>query len=232
MEQYVLSNKSPHFILKPFYKSFQSNDNYQMEQGIETPIKRYYFQPKLVKNYSDSFSLFLKTSGENLYSIIEGDAHLREIAGDFFKEYKLDFVFDIDKKKFLIQKRIGNIVYNWTLTMTPDTFQRLIYYLAAIYSNNNSVLLFEEPEAHSFPPYISMIGELIGKKAENQYFISTHSPYVYQSIVSNTNKDDLAVWALSYSKGQTKMVQLTEKQIGETLSDGVDVFQNIERYTK
>ena len=50
-----------------------------------------------------------------------------------------------------------------------DTLQRMIFYKAAIESNQNSVLIFEEPEAHSYPPYISKITQEIINSEQNQH---------------------------------------------------------------
>ncbi len=227
------SNINPN-MLEPYFRMISEIGNsYRYDDRIlrfADKIKKYDF--KGIKEYSDKYSLFLLRNGENLYTILEMNEYLRDVAGDFFEEYNMQFIMISGESKFVIQRKMGKVVYQLPLLMTPDTFQRLLYYLAAIYSNSNSVLLFEEPEAHSFPPYIAMICELIAKKPENQYFISTHSPYVYQSIVSKTDKTNLGVWALSYSNDQTQMVQLTEKQVSETLGEGIDIFSNIERYTK
>ena len=76
-----------------------------------------------------------------------------------------------------------------------DSLQRLIFYKAAIDSNKDKVLCFEEPEAHTFPPYISNIVNDIISDESNQFFITTHSPYVISSMLESAG-DDLAVYVV------------------------------------
>jgi len=50
-------------------------------------------------------------------------------------------------------------------------------------------LIFEEPEAHSFPYYTKYLAERIAlDKNNNQYFISTHNPYLLLSILGKAKK--------------------------------------------
>ena len=72
------------------------------------------------------------------------------------------------------KKGIFLIPYN----SMADTLQRVIFFKAAIASNHDAVLLFEEPEAHSFPPYITHITQEMMYRKDNQYFIATHSPFI------------------------------------------------------
>ena len=52
---------------------------------------------------------------------------------------------------------------------TADTLQRIIFFKTAITSNTDSVILFEEPEAHSFPPFMSHITQEMIYKKDNQF---------------------------------------------------------------
>src|SRR5690606_5112424 len=84
--------------------------------------------------------------------------------------------------------------------LVSDTLKRLFFYKAAIETNRGSVLIFEEPEAHMFPPYISKFtADVMFDKNKNQYFISTHSPFVINDFMENL-KDDLNVYLVDYKK--------------------------------
>ena len=93
-----------------------------------------------------------------------------------------------------------------------DTLQRIIFYLAVVETNKDSSIILEEPETHSFPPYTKLLAERIADDASNQYFITTHSPYLLQSIIEKTKLDDLNLCLTYFEDYQTK-IKIPEKRI-------------------
>lgn len=58
---------------------------------------------------------------------------------------------------------------------------------------------FEEPEAHTFPPYISiLVNDLIASE-DNQSFITTHSPYVMSALLSGIYTKNSVISRQRYS---------------------------------
>ena len=110
-----------------------------------------------------------------------------------------------------------------------DTLQRIIFFKTAIASNTDSVILFEEPEAHSFPPYIVHITQEIIHSRSNQFFISTHSPYIVNDFLENCIQD-LSIFTSDLKNGETVIKRLSEKELDEVYQYGVDLFMNNERY--
>lgn len=110
-----------------------------------------------------------------------------------------------------------------------DTLQRVIFYKSAIISNNDSILLFEEPEAHSFPPYMSHITQEIIHKTDNQFFIATHSPFILNNLLENA-RSELSVYMVDYKDKQTVLNRLSDDTLHEVLQYGVDLFTNSESY--
>ncbi len=142
----------------------------------------------------------------------------------------------VSERKFEIQKQVDDLVYNYPYSLIADTLQRIIFYLAAIESNDDAVLLFEEPEAHSFPVYVSKLGRRIVESRNNQFFIDTHSPYLITEILETMLTDDaqageLAMFAAYYEDHQTKVHQLSDEEIRSIRADGIDVFYNMKRFT-
>jgi predicted ATPase len=124
-----------------------------------------------------------------------------------------------DENKFII-----------SLDLLADTLLRLIFYKAAIASNKESILLFEEPESHMFPPYIAKLTtDIIFDENNNQYFIATHSPYVLNEFIEEAQKD-LAIYLVDYDKGETIVKRLTDEQVSEIAQYGIDLFFNLESY--
>jgi AAA15 family ATPase/GTPase len=194
----------------------------------EALIKRYNFVKDV--QYKKSHSKYLiPPYGTNLLTIIENYPTLKAQVISFFTENNLEIVFDKSSQSIKIIQRNGNDVFLIPYNSIADMLQRLIFYMAAILSNNNSILLFEEPEAHSFPPYMShFIQEMIYKN-DNQYFVATHSPFVLNDLVENSI-ENLAVYIVYFEDNQTKVKNLTKDDLHSVLQDGVDLFTNSESF--
>jgi hypothetical protein len=164
--------------------------------------------------------------------IIENIPKLKEEIANLFEEYNLNLVFDKSSQELKITKPPQNgeiflIPYN----SIADTLQRVIFYKTAIASNQNSVLIFEEPEAHAFPPYISHITHEIIDSKTNQFIISTHSPYVLNDFLENA-RDELSIFMVDYKNGETVANKLTKKDLDDIYSYGIDLFTNYETFLK
>jgi predicted ATPase len=88
------------------------------------------------------------------------------------------------------------------------------------------VILFEEPESHSFPPYVRELALKIVESLDNQFFITTHSPHLFTTIVEETAPNDLAVFLTYFEDYETKFKKLETEDINEILNYGVDIFFN------
>ncbi len=196
---------------------------------FETDIRKYVFKANLDSKRSHSRYL-IPPYGNNIFSVIEKDDRLKKEVASLFSEYRLNLVFDRASQSLKIMQSEGQgeiflIPYN----SIADTLQRIIFFKTAVASNDDAVLLFEEPEAHSFPPYISHVTQEIIHKKNNQYFIATHSPFILNDFLENS-REELAVYMVNYENHETKLRQLTEKELHEIYQSGVDLFTNSESY--
>lgn len=205
-------------------------DESRQNKPYTSAIKKYYFNPN-VDFVNNNNEFLIPPYGQNLHSIIEKNSELfNEIAG-FLEEYKLDVLFDPEKIQFEIQKRVGRISYKYPYSLLADTLQRIIFYLTAIRTNQDSLLLFEEPETNSYPPYIKFLAEEIAN-SENRFIISTHSPYLLNNIIENVAFEDLSIYITYLEDYQTKLKELSEEEIREITDDYIDIFYNLERFLK
>jgi predicted ATPase len=199
--------------------------------GIENPIRRYEFREGV--EYGDLYASYLKSSSENLYTIVQGNPNIREWINSFYEEFGLEFLMDYSSRTFEIQKKEKGIVYKIPFELTPDTFRRMLFHVAAIYSNKNATILLEEPESHSFPPYVKELSELIKTDKNNTYFITTHSPYFFNSMVEDSEKvKDISFFHVYYEDYQTKIKKLTQKELDNISGSGADVFFNIDSFIR
>lgn len=176
-------------------------------------------------------NFLLSPSGDNLLAILLTNKELKTIVSEIFNKFGLRLVLKPQEKKIEILKQYEDVFISLPYSLASDTLQRIIFYLAAVYSNKNSILTFEEPESHAFPYYTKYLAELIAlDKNNNQFFISTHNPYFLLSVLEKSQKDDVAVFITFFEKYQTKVKILSEKEKEEILDGKIDVFFNIERF--
>ncbi len=197
--------------------------------------KKYVYRTSQPHDKEYQYSFLMPPAGWNLLEVVQQNPLLRKQIVELFKPYHLQLVLRVKEHKFEIQKNINDFIYNYPYSSIADTLQRIIFYLAAIESNDDSVLLFEEPEAHTFPVYTTMLGQKIAESRNNQFFVATHSPYLLTEIIENLvpqeRGQELAIFLAYYEDYQTKIYQLTDEEVGEIRRDAIDVFYNLSRYT-
>jgi AAA15 family ATPase/GTPase len=196
-----------------------------------TVVKRYIFE-SLVSHKNPASAFLNPPYGDNLYAILENNPKIYEEATHFFSKYGLDLLIDTESNKLDVQKRVGNRVYKIPYSLAADTLQRIIFHLAAIETNNDSVLLFEEPEAHAFPKYISLFANKVIVNKENQFFIATHSQYLLTPFIEQCPQEDLAIFICTYEDYETKVRALSKKEIANIMETGIDLFYNLSAFEK
>jgi AAA15 family ATPase/GTPase len=172
--------------------------------------------------------------GENLFEVLGTNKGLQVMAADLFKPYNLSLLFDTLENDFKVAKTLDhNIIFSIPFSQIADTLQRLLFYLVAININRESVLTLEEPESHMYPPYISKLtAEMIHDDRQNQFFLTTHSPFVLNDIMENLGKEEYAIYAVGYKNetGETVVRRITDAEIDEIYQYGIDLFFNLENY--
>ncbi|MCR5890203.1 AAA family ATPase [Hymenobacter sp. J193] len=198
-------------------------------------IRSYVFakNAQIMKEHFDDY--LYPSTGDNLAQIIRVNHILRREISKMFDVYGLKLLLRVDERRLEVVKDLEGIIYSYPYSSIADTLQRIIFYLAAIESNKDSVILFEEPEAHSYPQYVSMLGKRIAQSRNNQFFVATHSPYLLTEILEQMLPDEeqareLAIFVAYYEDYQTKVKQLSDEEVRAIRGDSVDVFYNMARY--
>lgn len=93
------------------------------------------------------------------------------------------------------------------------------------------MIILEEIEAHSYPPYISKVTNCILDDESNQYFITTHSPYVVNDFLEKKDKD-VAIYLVDLQDGKTIVRKLSDNELEEVYDDGIDLFFNGDMFLK
>jgi AAA15 family ATPase/GTPase len=194
------------------------------------PLKFYKFE--VIKEfYRQESEFLLPPFAANLLAILLTRKDLRKLVKQIFDTYGLRIVLKPQENKIEVQKELEDIIISHPYSLVSDTLQRIIFYLAAIETNENSALVFEEPESHAFPYYTKFLAERIAlDQNKNQYFISTHNPYLLLSILEKAQKGEVAIFITYFEDYQTKVKILSEKELEEIMGMGIDIFFDIERF--
>jgi AAA15 family ATPase/GTPase len=204
----------------------------ELGQRYLADIKKYSFQKSIVYS-SGKYDSLETPNGDNIFGVINTHIAIKKEIEELFLAYKLELAYDQREQKFIILKRISSGIFSIPYELVADTLQRLIFFKVATLSNKNSILLFEEPEAHMFPPYISKFtADVMYDEGKNQFFIATHSPFVLNDFMENLKSDSLSIYVVGYKKetGETIIRKLSESELNEIYQYGIDLYFNLENY--
>ncbi len=217
----------------------KSNElNYKLHQGrkfellnLELPqthrILPFYLTAKKALYQIENGSYLEPPYGLNLTQVIFNNDFLIEQLYDLLMPFGLEATISEDESQFFLRKSIDKFkskLINFDLL--AETYKRFLFYLAAIQTNKESTLLFEEPESKSFPTYISSLAnEIID--SSNQFFIVTHSPYLYDQLISTVPKEEINILKVGFEDYSTTVKEIAYKDYAELNKLGVDVFFNL-----
>jgi hypothetical protein len=132
--------------------------------------------------------------------------------------------------RLTLTKELDGIVFPIPYSSSSETLRRMVFYQLALDTNSNQVIVLDEPEAHAFPPFTKRFSEQIASDDRgNQFFLTTHSPYLLDSLLSKTPAPDLNVVLCRMEGFETKAYPLNEAQIGKLMEWSMDAFFNFDR---
>ena len=197
--------------------------------NMRDTVKKYDFRVSS-KPQETEHSFLQSPFGSNLLYVLELMPELRKEYAQWFRQYGLRLVLDTATQSLKVQKdKSEDEVFQLPYSSVADTLQRIIFYKTAVASNQNSVLLFEEPEAHAYPPYIVEFTQEVIRSLTNQFFVVTHSPLIVEEFLTDAI-DDLGIFLVDFKDGQTSVRPLTTDEIYEVRKYGIDLFFNNEAY--
>jgi AAA15 family ATPase/GTPase len=171
----------------------------------------------------------------NMIEVIRSRKELMEALQSLLSRLNLNLVLDITGLTIRLETTtpVGEGVRE-TLYLPysalSESLQRIIFYTAIVLGNKNMAVALDMPEAHMHPPHVKKLAELIARDENNQYFITTYSPYFLMSLIEKTPKDELNVFLTYKDRNETKVKTLANEQIEEVLDMDVDVFFNLDKF--
>lgn len=199
-------------------------------------VYRYTFSIGRNINEAVTYKHLQSPFGENLFLMLREHHQLRKAVNDVLGDYGLRLLIDKTKNELRLLKSIDeDSIFQLPYTLLADTIQRLIFFQTAVNTNKEAVLLFEEPEAHMFPPYIGrFMSDMMYDGNNNQFFIATHSPFILNDLMEDLEAKELSIYAVGYKNdtGETAIRRLADEEITEIYQYGIDLFFNLESFLK
>jgi predicted ATPase len=170
--------------------------------GVNTTNKFYEYKRR--KNFQPFGFSFLKSPfGENLPQLLVSNNKLKKWVSDFLRSKGYRLQLKPVENEILISKEVDDELYSYSYHTISETLQRVIFIYTAIETNKDATLLFDEPEANTFPFYTKFIAELIGLSEQNQFFITTHNPYLLTNLIQKTPASELNLCITEMNNYQT-----------------------------
>jgi AAA ATPase domain len=199
------------------------------DQG-KAPEASYYLFNNSVPGGAQSNGRLLSPFGENLLHLLYTSKEARQTASGFFGPTGFRLNVDFTDKRLRVSKLTDDVLISFPYTACSETLRRMVFHHLAIDTNKDAILVFDEPEAHAYPPYTKILAEKIALDDRgNQFFLTTHSPYMLDSLISKTPAEDLNVILCRMEDFETKAYVMTEEQKAQILDWSMDAFFNFDR---
>src|SRR6266480_1968200 len=234
----ALTFKAPQFefIAKQQKQGSTETKSYLLDQAGNTSswinlqygIKYYRFKPA-GQTTTQAFGALQPPYGVNLTSVLYTNKSLRRRVSDLFRTRNFRLEIKPVQMELLIAKSVEDELYSFPYESASETWRRLVFYMAVLETNQNSTILLDEPEANTFPFYTAYLAERIALDETNQYFLTTHNPYILSSIVGKTKVKDLAVFVASMENYVTKLKPVSVDGLSKILDYGPDSFLNLDK---
>ncbi len=190
-------------------------------------VRRYIFEN--LENFNQIISPNLNSPfGDNLPQILQNNPGLRKQVSDILRERGFRLLLKPVESEINLAKEVNEELFSYPFQTVSETWKRIIFMLAVLETNQDQVLILDEPEANIFPFFNTQIAETIGLYNTNQFFITTHNPYLLQSLIAKTPRKDLCVFVTRMENFETKVQQMDAEQLSEAMDLGSGIFFNLD----
>ena len=193
--------------------------------GIVPSCKFYRFAP------ASSFPVkaggfLLPPSGANLLSLLLRDPDLAGEVKVLFSEVGLRLGLRAEDNRIDVLTEYGSSNFSHPYHLTSSQLQRLVFHIAALRTNSDSLVVLEDPENRSYSRHEEGLAESIARdELGNQFFVSTSSPYFLKSLLDKAPQEDIAVFVTSTYDYRTRVRQVPQHELA-ALSHGDDLLAN------
>jgi len=227
-EQFQFTAKGPRQGEQEAHYSLNQTGPQNGRVDLQYGIKYYRFKPGATTT-TKVIGVLQPPFGGNLASVLYTNKRLRRLVSDLFRSR--DFRLEIRpvENELRIAKAKDDELFSFPYESVSETWKRIVFYMAVLETNQNTTLLLDEPEANTFPFYTAYLAERIALDESNQFFLTTHNPYILGSIVGKTPVKDLAVFVATMEDFCTKLKLASVDGLSKILDYGPDAFLNLDK---
>jgi hypothetical protein len=208
--------------------TWSSPDQLHAAQSPQSPVRFYRF--KTLASFNDSrFGVLRAPYGANLAALVTTNKRLRQLVSELFQQRGFRLVIEQEKGELGMAKLVGEALYTFSYPTISETFRRIIFFMAMLETNQNAVLLLDEPESNTFPFYTKHFAERIALDETNQFFVTTHNPYLLSSIVEKTPMESLNVFVTTMENFETRLKRVPDAKLPDLLELDSDAFFNLDK---
>ena len=191
-----------------------------------TSFRFYKFKEFVVFSQSNE-NYLLPPYGKNLENVLLTHKKISEYIGRIIKENGKRFAIRHHENRIEEQKDKDDLVVApLPYLLFSDGIKRLMFNLAAIETNVNSTIMFEEPESHYFPFYSKYFAERIALNNSNQFFLTTHNPTFLLTLLDKVKKEEIMINYTTFQNFKTNVKQLSELEKQKLIDYDLDPFFN------
>ena len=226
----IIENQFHFFIKKDNVRPVTISHNGKInDSGDSGQTNVHFYEYRRLESYSINYLPHLSPPhGDNLPSLLLANNEFKKWVSEFLKSKDLKLTLKPTENEILASKLIDDEIYPYPYIALSETIQRIIFYTIAIMSNKNSVILLDEPDTNTFPLYTKDMAEQIALDESNQFFITTHNPYLLLSLIEKSKEVDINIYITQMKNYKTVVNLLTTEQISEVLDLNSDVFFNFD----
>lgn len=237
-------------VNKDEYKDLRQESGVQKDGKVNNPIRRStpYSIPIEDWNLASHKPIFYKyedlkkdilireygkllPNGANLPYLLSASDKLHISANMLLKDDGFQLVPNDEEGELQFIRTDSKRILGFPYLLLADTFKRMVFFQTAILCNEEEILLLEEPEAHSYPPYVSMLASEIAASKTNQFFIATHSPYLLNTIWNAAGgSKEVQIYLTDYKDYETVVRPIPGEDVQFMMENKGDIFLNLDSF--
>jgi hypothetical protein len=212
---------------------FRMDAALRLQSRLRLPLKqeiRYFLFDSITDFERTGTEILEPPFGSNIANLLYGNKAAREATRSIFSNSGFRLLVDAAERKLLITKEVNDVLFAFPYNSASETLRRMAFFNLAMETGGGQVLLFDEPEANAFPPFTKSIAERMALDVRStQYFLTTHSPYMLDSLLAKCPADDLNIVFCKMENFETKTCALNARQKAKLMEWSMDSFFNFDR---
>lgn len=194
----------------------------------KTNVRFYAF--KMLPSFITTYLPYLSVPyGENLPALLLSNSEYKRWVSEFLISSNLKLTLKPAENEIVVSKLVDEEIYSYPYFSLSETLQRIIFYTMCIKTNKGSTILLDEPDSNTFPFYTKNLAEKIALDETNQFFITTHNPYLLLSLIEKSKEEELNICITQMKNYKTILFVLNKNQISKVLDLNSDTFFNFDK---